>query len=66
MPDHEVTDAEATQVGCFFFPVMIAGPSFWFGWLLSGMQVPFENVLVGMGLVLIMWAAIVFAVTARD
>lgn len=54
------------EIGCVFGPILIAGSFFWLGWLLSAMQIPFENVLVGMGAAIIMWALFVFAVVGRD
>ena len=59
-------DNDDIRAGCFFGPILTAGVFFWLGWLLSALQVPFENVLVGMGVLIIMWALFVFGFTARD
>lgn len=59
-------DKDDVRAGCFFIPILIAGAFFWLGWLLSALQVPFENVLVGMGAAIIMWALFCFAVVGRD
>ncbi len=59
-------DRHHTRAGCFFIPIVLAGLFFWLGWLLSALQVPFENVLVGMGASIILWALFVFGLIARD
>ena len=59
-------DNDDIRAGCFFGPILTAGVFFWLGWLLSALQVPFENVLAGMGVAIIMWALVCFGLFGRE